>query len=88
MRARVGERKGARPRAVCVVTRWSESGKSVFHFVRLKVQTSIYSASQIILSSIISNNIGMLERIACEQAIFFSKQKACSQAMERFAQEC
>ena len=67
---------------------WSESGKSVFYFVRLKVQTSIYSASQIILSSIISNNIGTLERIACEQAIFFSKQRTCSQAMERTGQEC
>lgn len=71
-----------------MVTRWSESGKSVFHFVRLKVQTSIYSACQIILSSVISNNVGMLERIACEQAIFFSKQIACSQAMERTSQKC
>ena len=49
--ARVRERKGARLRALCVVSRWWESGKSVFHFERLKVQTSIYSASQIILSS-------------------------------------
>ena len=30
----------------------------------------------------------MLELIACEQAIFFSKQRACSQAMKRTAQEC
>ena len=53
-----------------MVTRGLESGKSVFHFVRLKVQTSNYSASQIILFSIISNNTGTLEHIACEQAIF------------------
>lgn len=61
-RARVGEGKGARPRALCVVSQWWESGKSVFHFKRLrKIQTSIYSTSQIILSSIISNNTGTLE---------------------------
>ena len=49
--ARVRERKGAQLRALCVVSRWWESGQSVFHFERLKVQTSIYSVSQIILSS-------------------------------------
>ena len=87
-RARVSERKGSQPRALCVVNQWWESGKSVFHFERLKVQTSIYSTSQIILSSTISNNTGMLELIACEQAIFFSKQRACSRAMKRTAQEC
>ena len=65
-RARVGERKGARPWALCVVSRWWESGKSVFHFKRLKVQMSIYSASQIILSSIISNNTWTLECTALE----------------------
>lgn len=39
----------------CVVSQWWGRGKSVFHFERLKVQTSIYRVSQIILSSIISN---------------------------------